>query len=632
MNSDSAHSLDIDHLNTQHYTTFNAIQSLNYFDVQNKKEENIPIKSKKTLSSSNVLDIEDPNNKSFDLVHTFNKKHSQEEKVALKIDLKDLKSQIEVISNNLTIPQISKQLTSKNISKCGQSTPIDNEIKMFGDSHLIKKGLNFGDKKKLSFDFKSKNKIYQYHNCKLHKKNAIKNNKKAHLIDNNFRNRRSLYISHFEENQSKFLEKLKNFYEYHQNPFFYEDQAFSIKEMNHFKSKFSLLQDSNSINLSEVLSQNIKTHILNKKSENEDNSFLSNESSDNENDESVYNFNLKNTEEAYTIKINAPGNINSSKIYEEEPSFTNSINNSPIVRRRISGEISRLKSEKILKNIVTRKNDDSMDQKKKKIHEKFQVLFEEINKKTMKIFQVYNYSKVWRVFKTLFFMNLHIFLSANYYEFITKEIFHIFLQNSPILQKKLILQKQENLVYGIRPEDKLLKESFDIKQFHNGKTTIFCYDCNLGDEIITNEKLEESIMKKSMVKLSENDDEADSPLFLWDHTFKYSIIFDDKLQHLHVGESNSNMSFDKFEDDEHENENDNENHSIKLSTGIKIEIFNISFKSDTTLHKYLNQYVLAYITSLDLKWKNSFQLQPQFFSEASSENFNIEIGLLMFFK
>ena len=602
-------------------------QSLNLIDLplgnelipkENKGNELSVGNNSQAISNGSILMALADNSKrlsihqSFEMVRNFNKQQSEEEKEALNIkfekvnllDITEFKSRFYKFCNDLAIPQKKRESTIVGVKK--KESPITEKV-FSPKENILKNSPSYLNK--INLDFTKKNQNY----LKFSVQNLKLSQKKSFIDKNYLRKQKSLYLTRFEENNNKFFEKMMDFYNYHHNPFNYDES----NQMD-FKSKLiktSFFQEKNAINLSEILSKKEpSSHIRN-------NSFLQEASSSensNAEDESVYNFLMKKNNEKFTIKISPPEGIQpENEAGALNRSFTNNL--SPITQETIS------KRTKVRRSSSNKRMLDSI---RRNFFNNVKQVFEELDQKSGKIFNVYNYRHIWKLFKIVFFTSLQIFLPENYYE--------ILMIDSKIIQnieKNLIINKEinkrrSNFSYNVNNtfnpcfvlDIEKNEEIFMIKNLENEELLAFDYKLEINEK---NDEKEESDFKKNIIKVSY--EEGDSPM-IWDTASKFYATLDEDLQISLNKMNDSEMSVDK---DEYNYELENEKNYIRLKNGKKIEMVPISFKTLQFILKYLNICIMPSVTNLDLDSKNSIQKNlpsPQLnFNKFFNENGNFLI-------
>ena len=237
---------------------------------------------------------------SFEIVRSFNKSQSEEEKEVLNMklnttDLSEFKSHFSKFSNNLKIPFKKRENTAFILEK-KENIKSNNEIKLFQEN-FVKKSQIYTSK--INFSFQNKNPIYSTKLIQLTGRNRHRSS-----VDRNYLTKKnSLFVTRFEENASKFFEKLAKFYDYHQNPFFLEDEhQLSLASSKIFSSKPSYQQENGMINLSEIFSNKMPSfHSGSNLGNRNDSPSLEgealNSSNSFEDDDSIYNFTSKKSNE-----------------------------------------------------------------------------------------------------------------------------------------------------------------------------------------------------------------------------------------------------------------------------------------------------------------------------------------------
>lgn len=241
---------------------------------------------------------------SFEIVRSYNKSQSEEEKEVLDVklnttDLSEFKSHFSKFSNNLKIPFKKRENTVFILEKKENQAKLlksNNEIKLFQEN-IVKKSQIYTSK--INFSFQSKNPIYSTKLIQLTRRNRHRSSvDRTYLTKKN-----SLFVTRFEENASKFFEKLAKFYYYHQNPFFLEDEhQLSLASSKIFSSKPSYQQENGMINLSEIFSNKMPSfqsgsNLYNKNDSPSLEGEALNSSNSFDDDDSVYNFTSRKSNE-----------------------------------------------------------------------------------------------------------------------------------------------------------------------------------------------------------------------------------------------------------------------------------------------------------------------------------------------
>lgn len=245
---------------------------------------------------------------------------------------------------------------------------------------------------------------------------------------------------------------------------------------------------------------------------------------------------------------------------------------------------------------------------KRKLLSGIKNLFQEMDKKCLKVFEVYNYKKTWKLFKLVIFTNLQIFLSGNYYEIYSSHSREIMavegeLKLTNMVHKNSISAKKS---YALScPVYVYLDKNLECCTYKNSNGKPFIFFENKFEKIEEskkNEEKDESDLKKSVYKTPEAEEEGDSPLCNWENVSKLSLMMEDDFL---INSNRLNDSGNSLENDEDYYEN--EKFSMRLKNGQKVEQFNVSFKSLGILTKYLNDNILPYLTCLDEESNNSIQ-------------------------
>ena len=558
-------------------------------------------------------------NRSFEMVRKFNKQQSEEEKEALNIEYEKLnkeeisgfKSQFYRFSNELVIPkqhETTITILKKNEAKDEISASTKNEIKLLTNSNGItshQKNMKFYSNR-LNLNFFSKNSNYRT-NFKF--KPISNERKRESSFDNNksqcLKRKKTSHFSRFEENKKKFFEKLLDFYNFHQNPFYYQDQDDGQIDLKSklLMNKVSFFHENNIINLSEILSKKGDSNsVLAHSFQEEDVHSSSSSVNTIEEEESEYNFTMGKSNERFTIKINPPPlNLN----MEPEAinrSFTRNI--SPIMK-----EIKKnSKSEKnLLRSSSDKKLLESLEAQKKKFLNNIKSIFEQLEFRSSKIFDIYNFNQIRKIFKIVFFTTFQIFLSENFYEILTMDLKEVRINAYNLEFQEISIKKSKNQFYS----KKSSKFSCPLSLLHLTTNEIYNYKISDDENILAfdykieiNEKGEESEKDENEIKkciCKNSDEEGDSPLLLWDPISKLSLTMEEDFQIAINKMNESQMSLIK-DDDNYELEN-NKN-TIRLINGKKIEMTVISFKSLEILIKYLLIAIIPIVTHLESGLKN----------------------------
>jgi len=545
-----------------------------------------------------------------ELVRTFNKTQSEEEKEALNaklnvMELSDFKSQFYKFANNLKIPQRKRESTLSILEK-KEFPRSSKEIKFFPEN-FTKKNQVYNNAK-INLDFKGKNKLY----CSKIGGFAIKNIEKATIDRTYLRKKKSLFITRFEENTTKFFEKLVKFYNYHQNPFFFEDDhQMNLANSKMISSKLSFYRENGMINLSEIFSNKLQSdlNLMNNNNAALDEEALNSSNSlDDDDKDSVYNFTSKKSNEKYTIKVNSPDvNINPG---EEFVIASLSNIGTPSEQNKKNFKIEKIeKSGK--SNSCRKRMSETEELQKKKFLSTIKRTFEDLDRKSMKVFDVYSYKKIWKLFKLLIFTNLQIFLSGNFYEILTLHSKDILAIEGELKQNKTSPNKPNlpgvvvSYLFSC-PFYVFLEKGQECYAYKNvnGQELIFFeykFEKITAEKEKTDEK-EENDMRKNIQKSSDLEEEGDSPLMVWDPISRLSLIMEDDYFMNSNKLNDSEISLEK-DDELYENEK----YHMKLTNGLKIEQFFISYKSLGILIKHLHESILPFMTNIDIISKHSVQ-------------------------
>lgn len=612
--SSSIHSVETPSGSPKCHKYFNSLQPQITQSLKNIKlgvlnendEEIIDLLSSQLQSTKNKR--ESSNHHSLELIRSLKNKHSEEEKEAMQLTSAikaDFKSKFYKFSNELKIPVIKRNSILKFLEKEKESQrklSKKHDLKLASDI-MIRKKATFLIITKMNFDFKKKNPLY-WSSIKFQKKSIMHMNE----FDRIHTRKNSIYRKNFDENKKKFSEKLGGFFKYHQNPF-YDNHHINLKASKLINGKFAFFFEKTSINLSQILSNKAVKASFN---EDENDSSMSNSYED---DEKVYKFKSRSDKDKYMIKISPPEIDNEMDLYH---SLTHNFSPKKLT-----------KSEKSPRSLTNQKFFDTEQQQIKKFLSNIKTLFIDLEQKCAKTLQIYNYKKHWKMFKTAFFTNLQIFITANLIEIMT-----IDFRDIQTTEKLSNYQKIEDLInerninfttsfnYLCPLNSHLIKsqEIWNTKYSEGFEIIAFDYKFEM------NEKKEDKEELRKIIKCSEIEEDGDSPLLIWDLNSKLSLNMEEDFHViLDKREESQILFFDKEDDNE---EFEQEKNYRRLKNGAKLEIISISFKNLENLFNYMNSLIIPFVSSLDFQSKEPFLIHFSLGHQLDMSTFVLDNSIL----